>query len=163
MRVLVGFCLMAIMVAGCVSGTGLTTGKANTCIAYVPGPDGKMRKSVIESDDPAVIASLCQGTPESVAALAATQPKDAPSQNRKVALPTVAEAPQTMETQDLGGGRSVKTFTYGTPPSTAPAVRSVAKAQTSRPTVIRRVPVARPGCVLGGGVMQGGAGYCIGY
>lgn len=64
------------------------------------------------------------------------------------ALPKVAGVQQSVQVNDLGNGRSVETFTYGTPPSSAPR-----RVSNPRPT---------PGCIPGAAVLQGGAGYCIG-
>lgn len=60
----------------------------------------------------------------------------------------VAGVQQSVQVHDLGNGRSVETFTYGTPPSSAPR----------RAPSPRRTPNSR--CT--GGVLQGGTSYCIG-
>lgn len=69
------------------------------------------------------------------------------------ALPTVAGVPQRIETVQTATGFR-ETFIYGTPPTSEPAIAPVRPTDAPRPTVA--------GCVPGGGVMQGGTGYCVG-
>ncbi len=71
------------------------------------------------------------------------------------ALPNVAGVPQQSESVQTANGLR-ETFTYGTPPTLQPAVAVAPVRQTDAP----RPTLAA--CMPGGGVMQGGTGYCVG-
>jgi len=170
MRAAVGFLVVVLGLAGCVGGPVGSTSGARSCITTVTGPDGKPQQAVIESDDPAAAMALCEGDMASAEdisrAMLGSGPvskankvvvKTAPVRRQApVALPDVAGVAQTTTTQDLGGGHSVKTFTYGTPPD---AARAKAPAQP-RPAyagdTFHKPRPGMPGCDL---KMVGGTGY----
>lgn len=154
MRALAGLLVAVLGLAACVPGSSGMAPMSHSCTTTIIGPDGKPQQAVIEADDAGAAAALCEG--ESAPRQAAPR-QTAPLQPP---LPKVAGVPQTMETQDLGGGFSVKTYTYGTPPSSARAKASAPVQSRPAPLagndsrIHRRVGV--PGCGL---KMVGGTAY----
>jgi hypothetical protein len=94
MRALVGsLALVMVMgLAGCVTGTAPSAG---SCVTMAPGPDGKLRKTVIEASDPGMLAALCSG--EGPVLVADDAPKPAPVVPKAAPLPApVQNRPATV-------------------------------------------------------------------
>lgn len=164
MRAAVGFLVVVLGVAGCVGGPTSAANGARTCITTVTGLDGKPQQAVIESDDPAAAMALCEGDMASAEDISRAMLGSGPVskadkvvvKTAPVALPEVAGVPQMTETQDLGGGRSVKTFTYGTPPNAARAKAPTQPRPAYAGDAFNKPHPGAPGCGLR---MVGGTGY----
>jgi hypothetical protein len=100
MRALVGsLALVMVMgLAGCVTGTAPSAG---SCVTMAPGPDGKLRKTVIEASDPGMLAALCSG--EGPVLVADDAPKPAPVVPKAAPLPApVQNRPATVRPAPFG-------------------------------------------------------------
>ena len=144
MRALVGSLALVIVLglAGCVTGTAGGGRMSHACTTTITGPDGKPQQAVIEADDAAAAALLCEGDMASDADIARAMLGDGPiSKADKVVVRTAGRARPVAAPAPV----------LAPAPKAAPLPAPV----QNRPATVRPAPFG-PACGL---VMVGGTGY----